>query len=240
MQKEEFIQNYIANRLSDEDKTRFEELLKTDLEFQELYETHKEMAAAFQLSKSKEIKARLQALDHAEAPVKTKSFFQSKFRKIAIVAVLVLGMFFTINLLNSNGDLYETYFEVCPNTYLPVTRGNTQNNIQFEAFKAYESGDFKTAETIFKKILKAEKNTTIQFYYAMSLLNQDKFDLALAQLKTVQNKKFDYQVEALWYAALIQLKNKNIELAKQHLKVIQQLNKDFKTEEIQSILNLNN
>lgn len=240
MDKEEFIQNYIANRLSDEDKTRFEELLKTDLEFQELYETHKEMVAAFQLSKSKEIKARLQELDQEEIPVKTKSFFQSKFRKIAIVAVLVLGMFFMVNLLNSNGDLYETYFEICPNTYLPVTRGNTQNDIQFEAFKAYESNDFKTAETIFETILKTEKNTTIQFYYAMSLLNQDKFNLALAQLNSIQNKEFDYQVEALWYTALIQLKNKDIESAKQHLKTIQQLNKDFKTEEIQSILNLNN
>lgn len=240
MQKEEFIQDYIANRLSDEDKTRFEELLKTDLEFRELYETHKEMAAAFQLSKSKEIKARLQALDHEETPVKTKSFFQSKFRSIAVAAVLVLGMFFMVNLLNSNGDLYETYFEICPNTYLPVTRGSTQNDIQFEAFKAYESGDFKTAETTFKKILETEKNTTIEFYYAMSLLNQDKFDLALAQLNAVQDIRFDYQVEVLWYAALIQLKNKDVKRAKQHLKTIQQLNKDFKTEEIQSILNLSN
>lgn len=240
MEKEEFIQDYIANRLSDKEKTHFEELLKTDLEFQELYETHKEMATAFQLSKSKEIKARLQALDHEETPVKTKNFFQSKFRKIAIVAVLVLGMFFMVNLLNSNDDLYETYFEICPNTYLPVTRGTTQNDIQFEAFKAYESNNFETAEARFSDVLKTTENPTIRFYYAMSLLNQDKFHLALAELNAVQNKKFDYQVEALWYAALIQLKNKDIESAKQHLKTIQQLNKDFKSEEIESILNLSN
>ncbi|WP_430409784.1 anti-sigma factor family protein [Kordia sp.] len=236
MDKEDLIQNYIANRLSEQEKTEVETLLETDLELQALYETHTEMAAAFQLSKSKAIKKRLQALDAQDTSSETQSFLQRNYNKIAIVAVLVIGVFFMINVLKSNGDLYETYFETCPNTYLPVTRGNNQKDAQFEAFKAYESNDFKTAETNFHKLLETTSSPAIKFYYAMSLLNQDKFDMALAELQLLNTKTFGYQVESLWYTALIQIKNKDIESARQHLTTIQQLNKDFKSEEIQSIL----
>ncbi|WP_298425180.1 hypothetical protein [uncultured Kordia sp.] len=237
MDKEKFIQNYIANRLSEEEKANVEALLETDAEMQDLYETHKEMAAAFQLSNKKAIKKRLQALDTEETGSKRKGFFQNNYSKIAIVAVFILGVFFMINVLKSDGNLYDSYFEICPNTYLPVTRGDYQDTLEFEAFKSYESADFKTAETTFNTILKTDTNPTIQFYYAMSLLNQDKLDEALTQLQILNTKTFDYQLESLWYTALIQIKNKDVVSAEKHLNAIQQLDSVFKTKEIQAILN---
>ncbi|WP_046757319.1 tetratricopeptide repeat protein [Kordia jejudonensis] len=236
MQKEEFIQDYIANRLSDTEKARFETLLETDAEFREAYETYQEVAMAFQLSKSNEIKQRLQAIDALETTAKTRNFFQLHFRKMAIAAVFIVGMFLTINALRSDGNMYDSYFEICPNTYLPVTRGENEQHVQFEAFKAYESADYATAEKIFNTILKTDKNPTTRFYYAMSLLNQEKFDLALAQLETLRSITFDYQVETLWYAALIELKNENFERAKSNFEAIDNLDKNFKATEIQEIL----
>ena len=139
-------------------------------------------------------------------------------------------------MLPSNGNLYESYFEICPNTYLPVTRGNTTQDFEYEAFKAYENNDFATSENAFRQLLATENNHNIRFYYAMSLLNQQKFDAALQELQTLSNENFDYQVESLWYAALIQIKKDKKEDAKQYLSKIQQLNSSYKTDEINSIL----
>lgn len=237
MDKEEFIQNYIANRLSEDEKTQFEALLKTDKELQELYETHVTMAAAFKLSKTNEIKQRLQQLDSATETPKTKGFIQKNLSKIAIAAVFVLGIFFAVNQFTAKEDFFNSYFEVCPNTYLPVTRGTTTQNELIEGFRAYESKNYEKAAAIFNDILKESDDTTTRFYYAMSLLNQKKFDLALAELNAIQAIAFDYKVESLWYAALIELKNGNEDKAAKHLKAIQNLNSDFKSDEIQAILN---
>ncbi|KAB8152684.1 tetratricopeptide repeat protein [Kordia sp. TARA_039_SRF] len=240
MNKEELIQDYIVNRLSDAENAKVEALLTTDSEMQELYETHQEMATAFQLSNDRALKKELQALD---ATISSNEETEKKgnrnltiFRRIAIAAIFIVGVFVVMNQFSGNESLFENYFEICPNTYLPVTRGTSTQEATFEAFKAYESNDFAQAETAFKTILDSEENHNIRFYYAMSLLNQEKTDLALNELNKLTSQTFDYQAEALWYTALIYLKNKNTEAAKNHLQKLQQVNPDYKSEAIQNIL----
>ncbi|MGH1387056.1 tetratricopeptide repeat protein [Kordia sp.] len=240
MNKEEFIQNYIANRLSEADKVRAEELLKTDVELQELYETHQEMTAAFKLSNDKALKKRFQELDAIDTSETTtheaKKFNFGMLGRIAIAAIFIVGAFFAINQFSSDGGVFESYFEVCPNTYLPITRGTTTQDAQFEAFKAYESGNYLKAATAFKNLLASDNNSSIQFYYAMSLMNQEKYDLALQELNNLTKENFDYQIESLWYAALIEIKKKNVASAEKHLQTLQQLNPTYKKEEIEMIL----
>lgn len=240
MNKEEFIQNYIANRLSEADKVRAEELLKTDVELQELYETHQEMTAAFKLSNDKALKKRFQELDAIDTSETTiheaKKFNFGMLGRIAIAAIFIVGAFFAINQFSSDGDVFESYFEVCPNTYLPVTRGTTEQDAQFEAFKAYESGKYSKAQLGFTELLAKAENLNIRFYYAMSLMNQEKYDLALQELNNLTAQNFDYQTESLWYAALIQIKKKNGASAEKYLQTLQQLNPQYKKEEIKSIL----
>jgi len=240
MNKEEFIQDYIANRLSDAEKTRAEVLLKTDAELQELYEMHLDLTAAFKISNDKALKKRLQALDDAdemaEPTTVPKNTNFGMLRRIAIAAIFIVGVFIAVNQFTARGDVFETYFEVCPNTYLPVTRGIAKQHSSFEAFKAYESANYAAAATAFEQILKTENNPNIRFYYAMSLLNQEKFELALNELNKLTSEIFDYQAESLWYAALIHLKNKNTETVKNQLEQLQQLNPTYKSAEIQKIL----
>ncbi|PTX63483.1 hypothetical protein C8N46_10183 [Kordia periserrulae] len=240
MNKEELIQQYIANRLSDVEKANVEALLTTDAEMQELYETHQEMATAFQLSNDRTLKKDLQALDATISSTdklnkQGKRNFNVLYR-VAIAAIFIVGAFFMLNQYLGKDTMFETYFEVCPNTYLPVTRGNSKQEATFEAFKAYESNDFAQAETAFKTILAGEENRNIRFYYAMSMLNQEKTDLALNELNTLTSQTFDYQAEALWYAALIHLKNNNTTAAKHLLEKLQKVNPAYKSEAIQSIL----
>ncbi len=240
MNKEEFIQDYIANRLSAEEKVRAENLLQSDAELKELYEMHQELTVAFKISNDKALKKRLQALDeNSEEANISHSSPKNKFnfiKRIAIAAIFIVGAFFAINQFAGSNTMFDTYFEVCPNTYLPVTRGITSPNTQFEAFKQYESNDFESAEIAFKNILAKDANTSIRFYYAMSLMNQEKFELALNELNSLTNTTFDYQAESLWYAALIHLKNKNSATATKQLEQLQKLNANYKQEEITTIL----
>ncbi|EDP95598.1 tetratricopeptide repeat protein [Kordia algicida OT-1] len=238
MNKEEIIQDYIANRLSEKEKLKVEALLKTDEELQEIYETHVTLAEAFKLTKSAEIKERLQELDANEVNATKKKWNFGMWSRIAVAAVFILGIFYTITQLQSNDDFYELYFEKCPNTYLPVTRGNTTQDLQIQAFIAYESNDFTKAVKLFEKLLQtsAKDNLDIQFYYAMSLLNQEKYELALNELNTLTNTTFDYQAESLWYAALLQLKSENTAIAKKYLLQLRELNPSFKSEKVGMIL----
>ncbi|WP_298512556.1 hypothetical protein [uncultured Kordia sp.] len=236
MNTEEFIQDYIANRLSDEDKARAEELLQTDTEFRELYESHLELTAAFKISNDKALKKRLQELDANTTTVSTKKLNTGIIRRIAIAAIFIIGAFFAINQFTAEGDVFDTYFEVCPNTYLPVTRGTATQDVQSEAFKVYESGDYQKAAKAFKDLLATKNNLNIRFYYAMSLLNQEKYDLALNELNSLAQHNFDYQVETFWYAALIHIKKEDNEAARGQLEKLQQLNPNYKSDEIKVIL----
>lgn len=240
MNKEEFIQDYIANRLSAEEKARAEELLQSDAELKELYELHQELTTAFKVSNDNALKKRLQALDENRSadtiPHSTQKNNFNILKRVAIAAIFIVGAFFAINQFTGGNAMFDGYFEVCPNTYLPVTRGTTSPNAQFEAFKLYESGDFESAEIAFQKLLENDSNTSIRFYYAMSLMNQEKYDLALNELNSLTNTTFDYQVESLWYTALIHIKNKNSAAATKQLEKLQKLNSNFKQEEINKIL----
>ncbi|MCH2194455.1 hypothetical protein [Kordia sp.] len=242
MNKEEFIQDYIADRLSDEDKVRAEELLKTDVELQELYESHLELTAAFQISNDKALKKHLQELDANTIEATDNGTKKSNFgmlKRIAIAAIFIIGAFFAINQFSANGDIFDSYFEVCPNTYLPITRGTSSPDATFEAFKSYESGNYLKAEKAFKDLLSSDDNPNIRFYYAMSLLNQEKSGLALKELNILTrntNANFDYQLESFWYVALIQFQQDKLEDAVKNLQVIQRVHPNFKAEEIKSIL----
>jgi tetratricopeptide (TPR) repeat protein len=238
MNKEELIQDYIANRLSAEEKARVATLLATDVELQELLALHQDMAEAFAISNKKALKKHFQDLEAkstSETTVTEAKNNSGILRRFAIAAILIVGVFFAINQFTRN-DVFDSYFEVCPNTYLPVTRGITNENLEFEAFKAYESGDFEKASTIFSEVLTKTKNSNLQFYHAMSLLNQQQYDSALAKLKVLTQESFEYQAEALWYAALVAIKNENSATAKNYLQQLQKVNPNYKTEAVTEIL----
>lgn len=233
MDTEKLIQDYIADRLSKKEIDYVENLIETDYNFKVAFNEHKNTTEAFKILESKLIKNRFNELEN-----KNKSRFKINKALMATAVVALVTCLFYINLFTkSNTDIYNSYFDKCPNTYFPITRGNNIENLKFKAFKAYENNEFKTSETFFNQLLKKEDNLSLKFYYAMSLLNQEKTDLALNQLLALKSKSFDYQIESLWYSCLIYIKKEDIINAQKNAKLIQQLNPDFKTKEVETILN---
>lgn len=233
MDKEQLIQGYIANTLSQADKEIVEKLLKTDADFKVAFELHNDVAMAYKVSESQILKERFQKIELQRS--KNNLFGISKIGYSAIASILIIGFFYIFNSDPSGKDLYTSNFTIYPNTYQPVTRDITETE-NSNAFMAYENKDFQNAEVAFEEILKTSENPNIRFYYAMTLLNTAKFDQALAQLNQLQEVDFDYKEEVLWYTALIYLQKEDIKNAKTSLETLDRLNSRFKSDERTHIL----
>ena len=232
MTTEQLIQNYIANRLSEADKAKVDHLLETDSAFKNEFEAHKDMAVAFKISEAESLKKRFQELDKGPKQQKLKI---SSYLYLAVASMVILGFFYTFYSSPSSDQLYASYFDISPNTYQPVTRtaDSTKNNA---AFVAYENGNFTIAENEFETLLETTNNPNLLYYYASSLLNQSKFDLALKQFEILNQIDFDYTDESLWYTALIYVKNEDYDNAKAQLKRLKAKNSTFKTKERKALL----
>ncbi len=235
MDKEQLIQGYIANSLSDTDKEVVEKLLETDADFKLALTSHNDMAMAYKLSEAQNLKTRFQKLEQENTKNHNNKFGISKLWYSAIAAVLIIGFFYITNSNTTGEDLFNSNFTTYPNTYQPVTR-NTSENENSKAFVAYENKDFKNAELAFKEILKTSRDPNIRFYYAMTLMNTSQLDIALEQLQQLSKDTYDYKSETLWYTALIYIQKEDYKNAKASLKSLDLLNTTFKSEERQLIL----
>ncbi len=235
MDKEQLIQNYIANSLSDADKETVEKLLETDADFKLALESHKDVAMAYKIAEAQNLKATFRKLEQEKNKGRTHKFGISKIWYSAIASILVIGFFYIINNGKTGEDIFNSNFTIYPNTYQPVTR-NTRENENSDAFVAYENKDFKNAELAFEEILKTSNDPNIRFYYAMALMNTSQLDIALEQLQQLSKDSYDYKPETLWYTALLYIQKEDYKSAKASLKALDRLNSTFKSEERKLIL----
>ena len=104
------------------------------------------------------------------------------------------------------------------------------------AFNLYENKLYDEAEQQFKTLLNSKTDYNIEFYYAMSLLNQEKIEAATTVLNGLKSKTHDFKAEVFWYSALIQIKLEDFEKAKAELKALEALKSDFKSQETKILL----
>ncbi|WP_179021162.1 hypothetical protein [Winogradskyella forsetii] len=228
MNTERRIQDYLANRLSEKDRIEVENLLETDADFKSEFESHRDIFIAFKIAEAKKLKTHFQELEDT-LPKEKSNLKKFKYAYLAIASILVIGFFYNILSSESGNDLFESNFEISPNTYQPVTRSNNSNKNN-SAFIAYENGDFITAEKEFEVLLATSNNPNIRFYYASSLLNQSKIDSALKEFKTLNAINFEYLEESLWYTALIYLKKEDYSNSKAILNKLDTINSAFEIE----------
>lgn len=231
MTKDDLLKNYFKKSLSKKDEEEFFMLLDTDRDFKAQYNEYLDFNLAFKSHEANELKDFLKSIDKKSITKKTTRYKKSAFY-YAAAAVLVLALCVSFLLKPSSNSLYENYFEVYPNVEQPIVRGSEDTTFT-NAFKFYENGDYTSAEKEFETILKTIENPNYKFYYAMSLLNNEKFDKALQQLNQIQNS--DYEAEINWYKALIYLKKEDVFNATKYLQAIASKS-TFKTKEAKILL----
>lgn len=234
MNKEDLLQKYFKNTLSQKEEDYLKSLLETDADFKATYEEYNNFNLAFKSHEADTLKSFLKSLDGADKIRRLKWYKNTKFIYLA-AAVLVLALCIPFLVKPDINDLYNDYYQVYPNVEQPIVRGDEETEIN-SAFKAYEANNYSLAIDAFQNLLEKDNNPNYRFYYAMSLLNNDQSDLALKELSLLKGIDFDYQNEVIWYTALIHLKNSETKKAIAKLEELENSESSFKSKERKVLL----
>lgn len=226
---------YLSDEMSDEARTAFEKQLKEDVAVASAFETFKELHLHLETKFGKA--AALKAFEENLKSISKKEFKTKKSKVIpfkpwqyamaASVAVLV-GLFLFQN-TNPSFDDYNN-----PEGAYFTERG-LENGTLKAAQEAYNEKKYKKAIPYFEIILKENKSPELQFFYAVSLLEDNQFQKSESNFNELKQGTSIYKDKAIWYLALSKLKQKDYESCK---KILLTIPEDYENyDEVQQLLN---
>ncbi|MBQ4818771.1 hypothetical protein [Aquimarina sp. MMG016] len=140
-----------------------------------------------------------------EEPVKKSKVIKLPSWAYAIAAsvAIVFGVYF----FSQGNPTYNNFVSI---PELSITeRGSAEESIK-NAETAFNTKNYAKAEEYLTELLSEdEKNAEYQFYYGISLLEQDKYAKASRAFTKLQQGNSAYKYKALWFEALNKLKQKN-------------------------------
>ena len=233
MNKNEFIEKYIQNKLSAEEKRSFDKLVMQDAEFKEDVKWHENLKRVTEHKDDADFKTLISEIESKQV-VKSKNFTKWIAAASIVLVVGVSYFFFSNDNTNSN-KLFTDYFEPYRNVIQPIERGNSLQDEKTLAFIAYEKGDYKKAITLFSKLYKSTDESYYLFYQANALLKLEKAKEAVPLLLEHLKTKDTLTPKSRWYLALAYLKLNKKEKAKISLKKVISDGK-YKTKEARELL----
>ena len=212
MDKELLLYKYFSNLLTQEERLQFDALLDVDAEFKTQFNFEENLQRAIKDKEKQNLKSKLISFETnilVEAP-KTSS--KKLFRYVAIAAsiAMLIGLAWIGYIDGSSSnyeDLYAANFQEYPNTVFAITRGETVESLERDAFVAYESKNYKEAIDYFEKM--ESPAAYIDFYKAQCYLGLAENIKAIDLFKKVEKEHVDFKAEASWYLALTYLKEKD-------------------------------
>lgn len=223
MNEDHFLEfdEYIQGEMNATDKLTFEQQLKDQPDLAMAFETYKELHLHLEnkFGQANELLAFKQNLkviskDHfkKEKP-KVIAFKPWYYAVVASVAVLV-GLFF----LNQNSDpVFEDYNH--PETAFFTERGAAEANLKL-AQDAFNAKQYKSAIPLFETILETDQSAEIQYFYGVSLLEDNRLPKAESVFAALQSGNSIYKNKAIWSLALSKLKQKDYKSCKELLLTI--------------------
>lgn len=217
MHREEIIQKYLQNRLSEKERAQFEMDLQNSEELQQQFKEFKHIQAAIQHAEYDRLKNEFKTLETTYSSRNTRFF---NWRIAATVLVLMsLGSLLWLSQPVDVDRLYAQYFTAYPNTLQPIVRGDQDNRAL--AFTYYENKDYNKAATAFSSLLVKHNDADIRFYYALSLLNAKKLESAKHELEALLLSNTQYKEPLWWYLGLIEMKLDNKSKAIAYFQMLQ-------------------
>ncbi|WP_299125245.1 tetratricopeptide repeat protein [uncultured Winogradskyella sp.] len=235
MNKSELLYHYFSNSLTKDQELLFDKLLKEDEEFKKQFEFESNLKRVVKEKRHKELKSKLNQFETKAKIEKTDKKPSFSYLKIAasIIILITAGWFgyqnfFSINYENLYSENYNSY----PNTVYSITRSDSTNSPEREAFVAYEAANYQLA---IEKFDKAKSKDYFNFYKAQSYLNIKQYEKAKHLLETVIKTDEEFVAESHWYIALIYIKEENKTKAIEYLNQLVEKYK-YKTEEAKLLI----
>ncbi|MFL1012418.1 tetratricopeptide repeat protein [Flavisericum labens] len=227
---------YLSKELTKGEVVDFESRLKTDADFNQAFNTYKELNS-FLEHKYQNEEASLAFEDNLKK-ISTEYFNKEKtlgenkgkvrrfnFYKYAISAcvVLLFGIFMFNQFSTPTYSDYNNYGAIS----LSV-RGENDALLK-TAETAFNNKDFAKADEAFKSLLESDSNNSeLKLYRAVSNIELNKFEIAEGLLNQVRNGNSAFKNKATWYLALSKLKQEQNDACLEILKTIPEDTDDYK------------
>jgi hypothetical protein len=214
-------ENYLAKELSSEERILFENRLQNDLDFKEKFEIYKESNQFLKTKfspETNEFKENLKTIakeSFVENKSKKRKTIQLKTFVYAIAAVLVL--FFGLQLFQTNNPEYADFNKHEEAHF--TERGDLIKSLKL-AQDAFNNKNYKEAIINFELVIKEYPRPEIKYFYAISLLEENRFTDSEIVLNEIIKGKSIYKNTATWYLALSKLKQKDYTSCKSILLMI--------------------
>lgn len=217
-------EKYLNNQLSEKEKVNFEKTIAGNNELNNLFIEHQNAIVAIEIySIKKELNQLFQ--ENANPKIMTLKSWNKKIGIAASLIVLLSISYFFFMQKPASQKLYDTYFY--KDEGLPITMGNSEKNDFNDAMNTYKKDDYSSASVQFQKLLNQKPtNDTLQYYTAMSYLNNNNFENSEILLKKVtKNNNSHFKSDSYYFLSLIALKNNKITEAKSYLEKSNHQNK---------------
>lgn len=222
MKEEKYIvfDQYLQGELSDEARLDFEKQLSENHELASEFETFKEvqiqLETKFDFAADREaFTANLKAIsnEHFKAD-KSKVISLKSLTYLVAASVAILFGLFLFNPSDPNFEDYNQY----ENAYL-TERSEGVDNLK-KAEEAFNAKNYKAAIPFFEAVLRENKTVEIQYFYGVSLLENNQIKQAETVFNEIKSGNSIYKNKAIYGLALIKLKQKNYKACKEILLTI--------------------
>jgi hypothetical protein len=238
MNEEHFLEfdEYLQGEMSEADKLAFEQQLKEQPELSMAFETYKELHLHLEnkFGQANELLAFKQNLkgiskDHFKKEKSKVIVFKPWYYAVAASVAVLFGLFF----LNQNSNpTFEDYNQ--PETAFFIERGGANDNLKL-AQDAFNAKQYKTAIPLFETILKTDKSAEIQYFYGITLLEENRLPEAETVFNALKRGNSIYKNKAIWSLALSKLKQKDYKACK---KLLMTIPEDYEgNEQVDALLN---
>lgn len=236
-------ETYLSNELSQEEVVTFEMRLKTDSEFNEAFNSYKELSHFLEHKFENEeasnaFQKNLESISTShfnkeeivsKKKQSTKTFQLYKYAIAASIALLFGA--FTFNQFSN-----PSYSDFSNHENISLTVRGEQSDFLKTAETAFNTKDFAKAEGIFSKLLEQDDtNSELKLYNAIANIELNKFDVADGLLEDLRKGNSAFKNKAMWYLALSKLKQDDEVACIEVLKTIPEAAENYK--QAQELLN---
>ncbi|EZH74316.1 hypothetical protein ATO12_11125 [Aquimarina atlantica] len=212
-EKFELFDRFCSNELSAAEEKMLTKLISEDVAVAEEFKLYQELNSHLdtRFTSEKEEEALGDALKvigdaHFNKKATTKETKVIRMPVWAYAAAASVAIIFGVYFFGQSNPVYNDFANI---PELSITeRGNIEKNSK-NAEHAFNSKNYAGAEKYLLILLsKDENNAEYQFYYGLSLLEQDKYVETTQVLEKLYQGNSGYKYKALWFEALNQLKQK--------------------------------
>lgn len=220
----ELLEAYQSGQLSAAEADKVKERLSKDKEFQALFDELKSYQNGLRHIGRNALRAELQDLEKTLPPIEhdgAVTFFKPNmlFRAAAGITI-IFGLGILLLFFNDKPADINSYLTPYPNIVYPVERSNqldTEDDRQL-AYQAYDREQYALAVERFTELTSLTYED--HFYIGLSLMLEEKYDLAVQSLHQVIDSPNELNIPARWYAGLCYMK---LEKPEEAAKVLQPL-----------------